>query len=136
MRLILTMALAAMMAFTLKAANISGLWKGAMDTQGGAMGEAVTIQAGAGVAGDVKTDMAEGKIENGKLDGDQISFEITTDYGKLGFAGTMAGDEMKLTVAGPSGNKHPLVGKRSARPAGKPGCLLVEESLRRSLLRH
>ena len=30
----------------------------------------------------------------------------------------------------------PYTGKLSARPAGKPGCLLVEESLRRSLLRH
>ena len=30
----------------------------------------------------------------------------------------------------------PDTGKLSARPAGKLGCLLVEESLRRSLLRH
>jgi hypothetical protein len=30
----------------------------------------------------------------------------------------------------------PDTGKLSARPAGKPGCLLVEESLRRCLLRH
>jgi hypothetical protein len=54
----------------------------------------------------------EGKIENGKLDGDKISFEVNIGPGKLAFEGTVAGDEMKLTVTGTSGNKYPLVCKR------------------------
>ncbi len=37
-------------------------------------------------------------------------------------------------MAGRQGS--PCTGKLSARPAGRPGCLLVQESLRRSLLRH
>lgn len=112
MRFALTMALATIMAFTLNAADVSGVWKGTMETQMGPMVTTITIQAGSGVEGDVKTDMVEGKIQNGKLDGDKISFEIDTEYGKLAYEGTVAGDEMKLTVAAPSGNTYPMVCKR------------------------
>jgi hypothetical protein len=116
MRTILTLALVASMALTLTAAvNIAGTWKGSIDTQMGALDMAITFQEGAGVAGSIETNMVSGKIENGKLEGDQISFEMSTEMGKLAFEGTVADDEMKLTMTGPSGNKYPFTAKRQKK---------------------
>lgn len=112
MRLFYIMALAAMMTLTLTAADVAGTWKGTMETPMGPMESTITFQAGAQVAGTVKTEFFEGKIENGKLDGDKISFEINIEFGKLAYEGTVAGDELKLNVTGPDGGKIPLNCKR------------------------
>ncbi len=72
----------------------------------------VTFGAGAALSGTVKTDMFEAPIEKAKLDSDKISFEINMDYGKVAYEGTVAGDEMKLTVTGTTGNKYPMNCKR------------------------
>ena len=112
MRTILTLTLSALMTLTTTAANIAGTWKGPIDTQMGTMEIVITIQEGSGVAGTIQTGMVDGKIENGKLDGDQISFEMNSEMGKLTFDGTVAGDEMKLTMVGPSGNKYALNARR------------------------
>jgi hypothetical protein len=37
---------------------------------------------------------------------DHISFEMNSEMGKLTFDGTVAGDEMKLTMVGPSGRRR------------------------------
>jgi hypothetical protein len=93
--------------------DVAGVWKGSFETQMGAMETTITLQAGAGVAGTVKIgEEMEGKIENGRLDGDKISFDVTIGPGKLAFDGTVAGDEMKLTVTGTTGNKYPMTCKR------------------------
>ena len=112
MRSFLIVALAAILALSLSAADVAGVWKGSIETQMGTLGITLTLQAGPGLAGDFKSDMAEGKIENGKVDGDKISFQVDTSYGKLGFEGTVAGDEMKLTMTGTSGNQYTLICKR------------------------
>ena len=112
MRLVFTLVLVAMMAFTLNAAEIAGVWIGTVDTQMGAMELTITIQAGSGVEGNLKSNMVEGKIVNGKLDGDDISFQVDSSYGMLGFEGTVAGDEMKLTMTGTTGNEYQLNCKR------------------------
>ena len=112
MRMFLIAALAATLAFGLNAADVAGVWKGSVETQMGTMGITLTLQAGSGVAGDLASDMVEGKIVNGKLDGDKISFQVESGYGTLAFEGTVAGDEMKLTMTGTSGNKYPLICKR------------------------
>jgi hypothetical protein len=117
MRSFLTLALAAAMTLTLAAAavNVAGVWKGAIDTQMGNMEIVITIQEGTGVAGTIQTSMMDGKIENGKLDGDHISFDMNSEMGKLTFDGTVAGDEMKLTMVGPSGNKYAMTAKREPK---------------------
>ncbi|MCC7174415.1 MAG: hypothetical protein IT159_04395 [Bryobacterales bacterium] len=112
MRLILIMALAAMTVLTMNAADVAGAWKGTLDTEMGALTMTITIKAGPGVEGDFTSDMVQGQIQNGKLDGDKISFQVDTGYGKLGFEGTVAGDQMKLTLTGTTGNKYPLICKR------------------------
>lgn len=113
MRSITMLALAALLTLSQAAAvNIAGTWKGTVDTQMGAMEFTIVFQEGSGVAGTIETSMVSGKIENGKRDGDHISFELNSEMGKLTFDGTVAGDEMKLTMVGPSGNKYALNMKR------------------------
>ena len=54
----------------------------------------------------------QGKIAKGKVDGEKISFEVNIEPGTITYEGTIAGDEMKLTVTGTTGNKMTLVAKR------------------------
>jgi hypothetical protein len=110
--LLLITAIAAMMAITLNAADVAGTWKGSMETQSGTMDTTITIRPGAALAGNVKAGEYEGAIENGKVDGDKISFEININPGKVTYRGTVAGDEMKLNVTGTQGNQYTLVCKR------------------------
>ncbi len=112
MRLITTFALAVFLAVTLSAADIAGTWRGTVETQMGAVELTFNIQEGPGVNGDLKSEMVEGKLVNGKLEGSNISFQVESNYGTLGFEGTVSGDEMKLTMTGTTGNKYPLVLKR------------------------
>src|SRR5215831_6986346 len=106
MRLLLIMAIAAMMTFTLNAADLAGTWKGPIETQMGTMDVTITIQRGASLAGQVNAGQYEGAIENGKVDGDKISFEANIDPGKLAFEGTVTGDEMKLNMTGTQGTRY------------------------------
>jgi hypothetical protein len=104
---------AALMTLCLNAADVAGAWTGSMETPMGTVGMTITLQPGASLTGTVKTDQfGEAPVEKGKLDGDKISFEIKIEPGKVAFEGTVAGDEMKLTVTGTTGNKYPLNCKR------------------------
>lgn len=112
MRLLLMMAVTAMVTLTLYAGIVAGTWKGSMDTQVGSTEVTITVQPGATLVGKVRVGDYEAPIENGKLDGDKISFEINIDPGKVTYAGTVAGDEMKLNVVGTQGTKYSLTCKR------------------------
>ena len=112
MKSLLMAAVTVMAAFHSMAAELAGTWKGSMDTQAGATGVTITIQPGADLAGKVKAGEYEAPIENAKLAGDKISFEINIDPGKVTYEGTVAGSEMKLNVTGTQGNKYTLVCKR------------------------
>ena len=95
------------------AADIAGTWKGTLEPPMGPMENTIVLQAdGASVTGSVKTEMFEAKVENGKLDGAKVSFEINIEFGKLAYEGTVAGDDLKLNVTAPDGNKIPLNAKR------------------------
>jgi hypothetical protein len=114
MRLSLIVSIAAMMTLTASAADVSGIWKGTMETPAGPITNTITLKAqGAQVTGSVSLgDYGQGVIANGKLDGDKISFEVTLDQGKLIYEGAVAGDEMKLIVTGTTGNQYNLIAKR------------------------
>jgi hypothetical protein len=116
MRPYLIVAIAAMMTFTLNAADVAGTWKGTMGTQIGPMETTITIQPGAVLAGSVKITVfiavLEGKIEKAKLEDNKISFTSNMQNGTLSYDGTVSGDEMKLNVTGTTGNKLTLIAKR------------------------
>jgi hypothetical protein len=112
MRLLSLVVLAAMMTFSLTAADLTGTWKGSMETQMGNTQVIITIQPGPGLAGKVKVGDYDGALEKGKLAGDKISFETNVEPGKLTFEGTVAADQMELNVTGTQGNQYTLVCQR------------------------
>ena len=102
--------------------SVIGVWKGAMDTQMGAVDVIITIDGDAPLAGSIQLADYTGKIENGALTGDAIAFATTIQPGTITFEGTVGGDEMRLTVTGTTGNKMTLVATRqkSVRVEGMP----------------
>jgi hypothetical protein len=112
MRVLLTVATAAMLAFGLIAADLAGTWKGTMETQMGATEVTIAFQPGATLAGNVQAGEYEGPIENAKLSGEKVSFVARMGPGTVAFEGTLAGDEMKLDVTGTQGDKYKLICRR------------------------
>ena len=112
MRVLLTIAITALASFTLIAADLSGTWKGSMQTQIGDTQVIITVQPGTALAGKVQAGEYEAPIANPKIDGNRISFESHFEPGTVTYEGTVAGDEMKLNVTGTQGNKYILVCKR------------------------
>ena len=111
---VLALALLCGLAALARAANadVAGVWKGTMDTQMGPVATTITIETAAPLAGRVTVAEYEGKIENGRLDTDKISFEINIERGKITYEGTVSGDEMNLNVVGTTGNKMTLLARR------------------------
>jgi hypothetical protein len=87
------------------AADINGKWTSEMAGMGG--GEPMKINYtfkadGATFTGTSEAMGMESKVTDGKIDGDKVSFVVNVDMGgnamKLKYKGTIAGDEMKLTM--------------------------------------
>jgi hypothetical protein len=113
MRWIFALVIMLMLTFIAVAADVTGTWKGTMETPMGAMENTISLKADGGkLSGSVKTDMFEANIENGKLNGDKVSFVINIEFGTLTYEGSLAGDELKLNVTGPDGSQTPLNAKR------------------------
>jgi hypothetical protein len=109
-RLLLLLIVVALAAF---AADVAGSWKGTLDTPMGAMELALNAKVdGATLTGTMNFMNNDLKIEKGKIEGDKISFEINPEFGTMAYAGTVSGDEMKLTLS-VMGNEVPLVLKRA-----------------------
>ena len=112
MKMLLVLAITAAALFGLNAADLAGSWKGSTQTQMGATDVTITFNPGGTLAGKVNAAEYEGAIENARLDGDKISFEANMAPGKVAFEGTVACDEMKLTMTGTQGDKYALVCNR------------------------
>ena len=94
-------------ALMLYAGEVTGTWKGKLETAMGPMASTVTFHLEEGkLTGLVKTDLYEAKIEKAAWDGNTLSFITNTDFGILTYEGTVTGDDMKLHVTGQDG--HPL----------------------------
>ena|SRR5215467_9244951 len=112
------------------AADVSGKWTYEQPGRGGGPGRPVTItlkQDGSKLTGQVPG-MGRGgdnppppsEIQNGKVDGDKVSFEIVREFNgnkmTSKYEGTVSGDEMKLKITrdtqnGPQTNE--VTAKRS-----------------------
>lgn len=112
MKPFLILAITACLAFGVKAADLAGTWKGSMETQMGKTDVTINITTGPALAGRVDFGSFEGAIEKAALDGDKISFEVTIQHGKIAFAGTVAGDEIRFAVTGTQGDQYSLISKR------------------------
>ena len=86
------------------AADVDGKWTGTMSTPNGDFPVNFTFKAdGAKLDGSTMgPDGGEVKIQNGKVDGEKISFSITFDFGgmpfTLNYAGAVDKDRIKFTI--------------------------------------
>ena len=107
-RLIFLLAVVALAAF---AADITGTWKGSIDTPGGTFENTFILKAdGATLTGTLQGGPGgELKIEEGKIDGDKVSFAVNMEFGKLSYTGAVSGDDLKLKVTfGGGGDMPPM----------------------------
>jgi hypothetical protein len=109
--------LAAVM-FTAFAADVTGTWKGTADTPNGKTERTFVFKVnGNTLTGETSSDMlGKSTIEDGKVDGDNISFTITVKYQdqqmKLNYTGKIAGDEIKFHVESDAGINVDYTAKR------------------------
>ena len=90
---ILTLAMAAF------AADPSGKWKAVYQGDSGPMDITYSLKVDGGkLTGTVTIPDGEYPISDGKVDGDIVTFTVVTAERKVPHKGTLAGDEMKLSV--------------------------------------
>jgi hypothetical protein len=106
-RLFLLLAVVALAAY---AAAIDGTWKGNLDTPGGTFEATLVLKAdGSTLAGTFQAgQINESKIEEGKIDGDNVSFVVNSEFGKLNYAGTLSEDDLKLKISLGGGGMPPM----------------------------
>lgn len=99
--------LLAAFAITASAADISGTWKGTADTPAGSVERTFVFKVdGTKVTGETTSQMfGKSQIEDGKIDGDNLSFVITANFqgneAKISYKGKVSGDNIKLTATIP-----------------------------------
>jgi hypothetical protein len=99
-RLIATMIVLTIAAF---AADISGNWKGTAEGPQGNLERTFTFKVdGSKLTGETTSQMlGKSTIQDGKIEGDTITFSITADFGgnelKLNYKGKVTGDTIELT---------------------------------------
>jgi hypothetical protein len=98
------LALFVVLAAAAMASDLDGNWKATADGPQGAMERTFTFKTDGGkVTGETtSTMMGKSAINDGKLDGDTVTFNITIDLGgnsmKVEYKGKVSGKEMKLTA--------------------------------------
>lgn len=86
------------------AADVDGKWAGGLETPNGPVNVAFEFKAdGATLTGSMSgPDGAPLSIKNGKIDGQNITFNVTLDFGgmpfELAYKGVVAPAEIKLTL--------------------------------------
>jgi len=96
--------LAVVFAAAAAAADISGTWKGTADFQGQAIERTFVFKVdGTKLTGETTSELlGKSTIEDGKIDGDNISFMITANFQgnelKMNYKGKVVGNTIKLTV--------------------------------------
>lgn len=101
--------LAALFAFSTFAADVSGTWKGTVETPNGNIERTFVFKVdGAKLTGETTSQMmGKSEIKDGKVDGDTISFTISVKFEdnemKLKYTGKMGNSEIKFHVESDAG---------------------------------
>ena len=84
--------------------DVTGTWAAEFTTPRGDTRESTFVfeVEGATLTGTVSSTRGESEIEDGKVEGDDISFSVTRDFGRgpmtFLYTGTLAGDEIEMEV--------------------------------------
>jgi opacity protein-like surface antigen len=99
-RILFCLALAAILLPAAHAADVTGKWKAEFTTPDGTQRtNTFTLKAnGSALTGTVAGTQDETPIQNGKVDGDAISFSAERPFGKFTYQGKITGDEIKFKV--------------------------------------
>lgn len=95
----------ALLAFAAFAADVNGKWKADYETPDGQQRSTVfTFKAEGGkLTGTAASAMGEVPIQDGKIQGDEISFHVIRNFGgndvKINYKGKVGANEIKLTVS-------------------------------------
>jgi len=89
-------------AFTALAADLNGKWKGTVETPRGTQEITFDFHVdGAALSGKVTTPRGESDIQDGKIDGDNLSFTQVVNFNgnemKINYTGKVDGDNIKFT---------------------------------------
>ena len=90
------------------AADVTGKWKGKADTPAGPVERTFVFKVdGTKLTGETASDMfGKSTIDNGKIDGDNLSFTITLKYGgnevQANYKGKVDGDQIHFSVEVPN----------------------------------
>jgi elongation factor P hydroxylase len=96
--------LTALFAFAASAADISGNWKGTAETPNGTVERTFVFKVdGHKLTGESTSSMfGKSVIEDGKVDGDDVSFSLTVNIqgteGKVNYNGKVEGDTIKFKI--------------------------------------
>ena len=119
MRNILKCAAVALMAAVVAfAADVNGTWTASFDTQVGQQNYTYTFKVTNGkLTGTAKSNLGEGTITDGAVNGDDITFTENLNYQGMPlmivYKGKISGDEIKFTRTVAEGFNEELVAKRS-----------------------
>jgi hypothetical protein len=108
----------ALLAGTAAAADVSGTWTASFDSQVGVQNYTYTFKVEGGkLTGTAKSNLGEGTITGGTVNGDDISFLENLDYDgmalQISYKGKISGDEIKFTRTVAEGfDPESLIAKR------------------------
>jgi hypothetical protein len=103
-QLFLLLVVTALFAVVATAADINGKWTGTADLQGQTLERTFVFKVdGTKLTGETSSELlGKSTIEEGKVDGDEISFVITASFQgnevKMNYKGKISGETIKLSV--------------------------------------
>ena len=99
--------LSALFATVSYAADISGRWEGSVNGPNGDFQLTFNFKVdGAKLTGAVETPNGNTPLEEGKVEGDHISFKTHFEDSEVKHTGTVSGDTIQLKVEGPWGESE------------------------------
>jgi hypothetical protein len=117
MRTLVLSALLGLFALAASAADVTGKWAASVPGRNGNQDLTFNLkQDGSAVTGTITGGRGDQTISNGKVDGDNISFDVEVAFGDnkitQNYKGVVAGSEIKFTRSGGRGNPLEFTAKK------------------------
>jgi hypothetical protein len=94
-----TFILLALFAVCALAADVTGTWKGSIETPNGSRDVTMHLKSDGGkLTGTVSGRQGDVEIQDGKIDGDNVSFAFVRGDFKMEYKGKVSGDQIKFDI--------------------------------------